>query len=59
LISSEREIHEHLVATLRAQLDEAAFSRAWAEGQAMTMEQAIEYALAKENENEDSQPSKA
>ena len=59
LVSSEREIHEHVVTALRAQLDAAAFSKAWAEGQAMTMEQAIEYALAKENENEDSQPSKA
>ena len=33
------------LARVRAQLDEAAFAAAWAEGQAMTIEQAIEYAL--------------
>jgi hypothetical protein len=32
-------------AALRAQLDEAAFNAAWAEGRTMTLEQAIEYAL--------------
>jgi hypothetical protein len=37
--------YEHFVDTARAQLDEAAFTKAWEEGQAMTMEQAIEYAL--------------
>jgi hypothetical protein len=31
---------------LRAQLDEATFEAAWAEGQAMTLEQAVAYALA-------------
>jgi non-specific serine/threonine protein kinase len=30
----------------RAQLGEAAFEEAWAEGKAMTIEEAIEYALA-------------
>lgn len=34
-----------LIAELRAQLDEAAFESAWAAGQAMTIAQAIEYAL--------------
>jgi predicted ATPase/DNA-binding XRE family transcriptional regulator/predicted negative regulator of RcsB-dependent stress response len=34
------------VADVRAQLDEDAFNAAWAEGQKMTLEQAIEYALA-------------
>jgi hypothetical protein len=34
------------MATLRAQLVETAFAAAWAEGRAMTPEQAIEYALA-------------
>lgn len=33
------------LAVIRAQLDEAAFNAAWAEGRAMTMEQAIEYAF--------------
>jgi hypothetical protein len=31
-------------------MDEAAFAAAWAEGQAMTIEQAVEYAL---NSNEE------
>jgi len=35
---------------LRVHLDEVTISKAWAEGQAMTMEQAVEYALATENE---------
>jgi predicted ATPase/DNA-binding XRE family transcriptional regulator len=43
--------------TARAQLDRATFEAAWAEGQQMTLEQAM--ALAIENENEDSQPPKA
>jgi len=33
------------VETLRAQLGEEAFAAAWAEGRAMTLEQAVEYAL--------------
>ena len=36
---------EHNLAIARAQLDEATFNAAWAEGQKMTLEQAIEYAL--------------
>jgi predicted ATPase/class 3 adenylate cyclase len=36
------------VAATRAAFGEAAFAAAWAEGQAMTLEQAIEYALAVE-----------
>jgi len=32
------------MATLRAQLDETAFAAGWAEGRAMTLEQAVEYA---------------
>ena len=38
--------YERQLSLLRAQLDEAAFSAAWAEGQAMTLEQTIEYVLA-------------
>ncbi len=38
--------HEHLALALHAQLDGATFDAAWAEGQAMTMEQAIAYALS-------------
>jgi hypothetical protein len=33
-------------AAARAQLDDATFAAAWAEGRAMTVEQAIAYALA-------------
>jgi hypothetical protein len=38
-------IFEDNVTTVRAQLDEASFAAAWAEGRAMTLEQAVEYAL--------------
>jgi len=34
------------LSTVRAQLDERIFTAAWAEGRAMTLEQAIAYALA-------------
>ena len=37
--------YERDVATTRARLDEDTFTTAWAEGQAMTLEQAIVYAL--------------
>jgi predicted ATPase/class 3 adenylate cyclase/Tfp pilus assembly protein PilF len=37
--------HNRTVAAARAQLDEAAWQAAWAEGRAMTMEQAITYSL--------------
>jgi tetratricopeptide (TPR) repeat protein len=37
--------HEHLTLALHTQLDGATFDAAWAEGQAMTMKQAIAYAL--------------
>jgi hypothetical protein len=37
-------ITEYL-AYVRAQLDKATFEAAWAEGQAMTLEQAVAYAL--------------
>ena len=38
--------YERQIALVRTQLDEAAFAAAWAKGQVMTLEQAIEYALA-------------
>jgi DNA-binding CsgD family transcriptional regulator/tetratricopeptide (TPR) repeat protein len=44
--TSDQEYHDHHTATARARLGEAAFAAAWAGGQAMTLEQAIEYALA-------------
>ena len=37
--------NERGIATARAQLDEATFNAAWDAGQAMTLEQAIVYAL--------------
>ncbi len=36
---------EHRVASVRTAIGDAAFAAAWAEGRAMTLEQAIEYAL--------------
>jgi predicted ATPase/class 3 adenylate cyclase len=42
---AERADSERNKATARAQLSEEEFEKAWAEGQAMNMEQAIEYAL--------------
>jgi hypothetical protein len=42
----QRHFNERGVASLRAQLDEAALVTAWAKGRAMTLEQAIEYALS-------------
>ena len=38
--------HERCLASARAVLGEVTFGKAWAEGRAMTLEQAIEYALA-------------
>jgi len=37
--------YDRAVASVRAQLDEATFGAAWAEGQALTLEQAIAEAL--------------
>lgn len=50
LPSSEHPAHERDASTLQAELGENAFADAWAEGQAMTPEQAIEYALSDEAE---------
>jgi len=44
---SDQKEFDHYVAAVRAHLDEAAFANAWAEGRAMTLEQAIAYALQK------------
>jgi predicted ATPase/class 3 adenylate cyclase len=41
----ERDIHERNLAAARAALGEEAFTEAWAGGQALTLEKAIEYAL--------------
>lgn len=41
-----RSKHDLLLATLRTQVEEAAFAAAWVEGRAMTLEQSVAYALA-------------
>jgi predicted ATPase/DNA-binding CsgD family transcriptional regulator len=41
LTPTDRSYYKQTVAAVRAQLDEAPFQRAWAEGRAMTLEQAI------------------
>jgi hypothetical protein len=45
LVHFDRANNERCVSAVRAQLDEATFAKAWAEGHAMTLEQAVEYAL--------------
>ena len=45
LEADDRIPYEHAMASARKQLDEETFARARAEGQAMSMEQAIAYAL--------------
>jgi predicted ATPase/transcriptional regulator with XRE-family HTH domain len=47
----QRNFNERGLATLHAQLDEATLAAAWAEGRAMTLEQAVAYALD-QSENE-------
>jgi non-specific serine/threonine protein kinase len=42
----ERIERERLTGGIRSQMDESEFAAAWAEGQAMTMEQAVAYALS-------------
>ncbi len=41
-----RATYAHILATLRSQLDETAFATAWAAGQVMGIDQAVQYALA-------------
>jgi hypothetical protein len=45
LSPTEQATDEIDIATIRAALGEAAFEAAWAEGRAMTLEQAVAYAL--------------
>ncbi|MBI3661212.1 tetratricopeptide repeat protein, partial [Candidatus Acetothermia bacterium] len=47
----ERAEYERTVAAACTSLGEEAFARAWAKGTAMTLEQAIEYALQKDSRN--------
>jgi hypothetical protein len=46
LTPADRDHYDPVYAAARSQLNEAAWAAAWAEGQAMTMEEAIAYALA-------------
>jgi predicted ATPase/DNA-binding SARP family transcriptional activator len=43
--AAQSKVYAENIATARAQLGEAAFSKAWAEGRAMTVERTIAYAL--------------
>jgi tetratricopeptide (TPR) repeat protein len=45
LSPNERLEHERNLASVRTELDEAAFNAVWTKGQAMSLEQAIDYAL--------------
>jgi predicted ATPase/DNA-binding SARP family transcriptional activator/DNA-binding CsgD family transcriptional regulator len=44
----DRSDYEHNLAAARSQLDEAAWETVWVEGQAMTIEEAVEFALFEE-----------
>lgn len=46
----DRVVYEQGIAAARAQLTEEEFEKAWAEGRAMNMEQAIEYALEEDQQ---------
>ena len=45
IMEFQRQSHERGIFLLRAQLDETTLSSAWAEGRAMTLDQAAAYAL--------------
>jgi hypothetical protein len=49
-LADKRAGNERELADLRAALGDAAFSRAWAEGQAMTLEDAVTCVLGKERD---------
>jgi DNA-binding NarL/FixJ family response regulator len=50
--------YEPYIAAARAQMDEPAWEEAWAEGRAMTTEQAVRYALSEEETAQASVPAK-
>jgi predicted ATPase/DNA-binding SARP family transcriptional activator/DNA-binding CsgD family transcriptional regulator len=54
--SAERTLHEPQLSAARARLDEPAWEAAFAEGQAMTFEEAIEYALSEEQSDPSENP---
>ena len=45
MTATERVEYDQIVSILRAQMEQSDFATAWAEGRAMTLEQAIEFAL--------------
>jgi hypothetical protein len=45
---SEREECDRIIAAARSALDEGAFAVAWAEGRVMSLEQAVAYTVARE-----------
>jgi DNA-binding CsgD family transcriptional regulator len=47
-LPEEAALREPYLATVRSQLDEASWGAAWAQGRAMSMDQAIDYALSEE-----------
>jgi non-specific serine/threonine protein kinase len=51
LPSAKRE-HDRTIATVRAQLDSTAFKAAWAEGRAMSLKQAVAFALQQNEQND-------
>ncbi len=53
----EQERYQQAIVTTRAQLDEATFNAAWAEGRALSLEQAIALALEDSDREEGSEPS--
>ncbi|MCL6650503.1 MAG: tetratricopeptide repeat protein, partial [Chloroflexi bacterium] len=55
----ERPLYEAHLDALRAALGKRAFAAAWAEGRSLTLEQAIEYALAETGDGETEQISEA
>jgi|SRR5579871_57973 len=56
LSPNEKEELDRKVATARASLGEEAFAEAWEQGQAMTIEQAIEYALQEDPQESKERP---
>ena len=51
LLPDEPDNHEQDINLVKSTLNEMEFTKAWAEGRAMTMEQAVEYALEELDEN--------
>ena len=49
IYASDRSLYQSRIPAARAQLGEAAFDEAWAEGKAMTPEEAVEYVLTEED----------